>query len=349
VDLTASLDDTTSRRFTRTFLAIVLAGLALSVSLAVLVDPLQTFGTGRIPSILTNEREEKTTAFLHADPAPQLVVLGSSRVYKANPTCLRELTGLPSFNFGLGFARIEDELAVMRFIHDRGRVPLKQVIIGLDVDAFDHQDVDQRTLSSKSLRRYIDGLATLSWDRASRSLFGMQGLHFGLTSLWYHFRKHPPPKSEIGADGFVTYKAWEDGIRKGTFDSTPLVNALARKLEFLSTANNFNELSRPRVAMFEELVRSAHAAGIEVRVFIPPLHPKILAARAKSSLPERTREMEAMLERLQSQGLLTYFPIEHPEDYGTPKTGWFDGNHMTEPMTTKILLAMFHRDHGCGM
>ena len=37
------------------------------------------------------------------------------------------------------------------------------------------------------------------------------------------------------------------------------------------------------------------------------------------------------------------------EDFGGDPAGYFDGVHMTEANASRLLLAMFHRSHGCGV
>src|SRR5450432_2472618 len=106
------LETRQARRFTRRVLAIVLLGMIFTTLMALLVDPLRVFGTGRIPSALTGERDEKPDAFVALDPPAQAVVLGSSRVMKLRPSCIAELTGYATYNFGLSDGLIEDRYAV---------------------------------------------------------------------------------------------------------------------------------------------------------------------------------------------------------------------------------------------
>lgn len=341
-----SADEYSSRRFTRVFVTILILGIGMTAALALYVDPFGTFGTGRIPPLLTNEREDKPKAFLALDPSPQAIVIGSSRVMKLNPACVRELTGIPAFNFGLGNAHMEDLVAVVRFYQARSRAPLRELIIGLDVEMFDNKEVDQRTLSSRSLAPYVGGDASLSWSTASRALFGMQAFEAAFTSIRHHMHPAGASHRTTGPDGLLTYPDWEGELRNGTFRQAPHLTEIAERLK--NEENDFTKLSAPRVAMFLDLVRSVHQAGTTIDVYIPPLHPAVLAAWAKSPLAARTLNVDEMLRDLEREGVIRYLKVNRVEDFGGDQAAYFDGIHMMESNTSRLLLKMFHREHGCG-
>lgn len=343
-------DGVASRRFTRVVLGAVAAGLAISAGFAWLVDPLRTFGTGRVPSVLTSEHYGKPRSFLRLDPPAQAIVLGSSKVMKLAPSCLREVTGYPAFNFGLSSSHVEDWIAAYRFARAEGKAPLREVVIGVDVDAFDnHAEPDPRLLSSVYLRRYLDDRWHLSWGVASRALFGWQALRFGLSSLVYHVVPSLRPQARMRFDdqGLVIYDAWERAMQSGTLNRAPLFAAVAEKLHGKLAGKGFDALSPERVALFRELVRSAHAAGIAVDVFVPPFHPELAALR-EGPIVARAAEVEQLLDQLAAEGSIRYLRVAGIADFHGDPAGYFDGAHMTEANSSRLLLAMFHREHGCG-
>ncbi|HEX3760830.1 MAG TPA: hypothetical protein VHW23_19160 [Kofleriaceae bacterium] len=343
-------DDRASLRFTRVFLVIVLAGLAASAAIALLVDPLRTFGTGRVPSVLTSEHMGKPEALLRLDPPPQAIVLGSSRVMKIRPACLAELTGVPAFNFGLSSSHVEDMVAAYRFARAHSPRPLRELVIGLDVEAFDdHAEPDPRLLSSRYLRDYLDGESHLSWSVASRALFGWQAFRYGLSSLWHHLHpSHALARMHFDDDGFVTYDVWEAAQASGRFDPAPEFARVEAELRGPLSGRDFDALSSRRVALFQDMVRSAHAAGTQVDVYIPPLHPRLADVRT-GPIVARTAELEALLGALEREGSLRWFRIHRIEDVHGDPAGYFDGIHMSEANSTRLLLAMFGREHGCGL
>jgi hypothetical protein len=339
-----------SRRFTRIVVAMLVIGLAISVGFAVLVDPLRTFGTGLVPSVLTSEHYSKPRSFLKLGPTPEALVLGSSKVMKLNPACIQELTGYRAFNFGLSSSHVEDWAAAYRFARTDGKAAVRELLIGIDIDAFDdHAEPDPRLLSSVYLRRYLDDRWHLSWGVASRALFGWQALRFGLSSVFYHVVPSAMPQARMRFDdqGYSIYDAWEAAMRNGTLDRRPLFAGVAANLHGKLSGKGFDALSPERVALFKQLVRTAHAAGATVDVFIPPFHPELAALRS-GPIVARTAECEKLLEELEHEGTVRYLRIHELADFHGDPAEYFDGAHMTETNSSRLLLAIFHREHGCG-
>jgi hypothetical protein len=340
-----------NRKFLWIALSIIVMGLATTSALALVVDPLHIFGTGRIESILTGERDEKPIAFLNRKPAPQAVILGSSRVMKVRPSCLTDLTGLPAYNFGLSNSAIEDMVAVMGFVRGEAHAPVQLLVIGLDVEQFDDGiPIDPRLLSADHLRPYVVGANRRTWSTVTQALFGWQGFRYAAISLRFHFfpNAKPKPKSHDEADGLVRYDVWDEEISKGTFNPR---NNLASTLPRFSTsiaARGFGQLSASRLAMFRSFVAQEHSRGTEIHVVIPPIHRDLSAAR-RGPIDQRTAELDASLRAMAREGLFEYFSISSPSSFNGDPDGYYDGMHLNEQNTDRMLLAVFHRQHGCGI
>ena len=343
-------DDRASRRFTRTFLAALLAGLAFAAGLAWYTDPLRTFGTGHAGSFLTVEFDIKPKALLELDPSPQALVLGTSRVMKLKPECITELTGYSAFNFGLTSSRAEDWSAAYRFVRAHSKAPLRELVIGADIDGFDnHAPTEPRLLSSVYLRPYLDDSWNMSWGVVARALFGWQAFKYGMLLMWYqvHPSSRPAPKMSFDPRGFVLYDYWERMLREGKADRGEAFDKNAGKLRDQLSGRGFDALSPRRVALFQDIVRTAHAEGVTVDVFIPPLASEFTALRS-APIASRIQELEAMLVALEREGTIRLLRIHSIEDFHGDPAGYYDGLHMNEDNATKLLLALFHREHGCG-
>lgn len=339
--------DRMSRRFTCVFLIVLLGGLATTAAVAVLVDPFRVFGTGRIPTEVVNERVIKPELFLAASPPPQAIILGSSRVYKLDPRCVTELTGLPAFNFGVGNGNAEDWHAIMGFVHDHSRAPLRELMIGIDVDGFDSHS-DHRLEIAPLLGKYV-GHGSLSWGEATRVLFGQDAFQYGLRSIWFTLRPagrgHP---NYFGPDGIEFEPERDEQIRRGTYSFEAATAKQARRIKRLA-ADSFDRLSPSRVALFQAVIHAARADGAQIDVFVAPMSPVLSKARSFSQIPQREAELDALLSQLERDGMLRYHRLTEVEDLGRDPVGFYDGAHMTESTATRVLLRLFRRQHGCGV
>lgn len=328
-------EDRSARRFTLVFLLVVLLGLSTSVAAAIVVDPSRIFRTGWIPSVLANDIETKPVEFRAIEPPPRAVVLGSSSVMKLRPACIEQLTGLPAFNFGLSGAVVDDMAVALRFIRSQGRAPIRELIIGIDVEAFDGRlSPIQGRRWPVEVRDYLGAGSGLSFDSATSTLFGWKAFRLAGTTLWHHLHAGEPAQVSYSHDGFITYDVMEAQMRAGTF--SPQQKSV--------DVTGYAALSKPRVAQFREMIAAAHTAGADVDVFIPPSSP-----RNQSLLAPRARDVDALLSELERAGMIRYLRIARIEDVGGDPTGYFDGVHMIEANASRVLLAMFHRSHGCGI
>ena len=338
------------RAFVRTVLLAWLGLSAAAAVVALLLDPLGTFGTGLAPPLLWRDRDEKAEAFLKYEPKPETVVVGSSHVMKLRPACLTELTGMRAFNFGVSAARAEDYLAVLRFVEANGRGTLKRLLIGVDPDAFNgSEDMGRLLLASRHLRQYAPLEAP---SRAAALGPDLLGAQVALAS-WRSARGLLEGASisrlkAFDPDGFIRYLRWESEARAGTLPLDDNIRASAD--EFRSRYRSFSILDPVRVALFRELLGEAHTTGVEVDAYIPPVHPKVLRLLIPTpSFSFRWNDTEALLGQLAEQGLLRYHDLKFLRRFGGDPREFFDGEHMTEVNTRRLLLAMHGRDEGCAL
>jgi hypothetical protein len=343
------LEQAAFSRFLKAF-AIVAGGLiGVGALCAALADPLLVFGTGWIESIFTSENEEKPAAFLSISPPPQAVVIGSSRVMKINPACLKQATGLQSFNFGLSNSVVEGWDASLRFAHEHG--PIKQVVLGVDVEGFNaHNEVDPRLTTSKYLRDYVGAGSRLTFDKVTRALFGMQALRFTFSTLRYHFSSQPvfARPTTFSSDGFITYTQWEGLERRGELPRAQILEQSRRVLTQMLWSGNFDELSPQRLALFVRMLEYAKREGIVVDAYVTMVQPTLAHVAAWQQVATRTAELEQLLTQLDRQHLLRYHPFSRVEDFGGDPAFYFDGLHMTEANTSRLVSWVFHQVGVCG-
>ena len=163
-------ESATYSRFVRVFASVAGSLVLGGAILAILADPMVTLRTGIIPKIYPPDVEVKPAALLALATPPQAIILGSSRVTKLNPACVKELTGLQTFNFGLASSIVEGWNAAFSFARDHA--PIRRVIIGVDVEGFmPHGEIDPRLVASRYLGPYVHDAPRLTWSKADRGHF----------------------------------------------------------------------------------------------------------------------------------------------------------------------------------
>ncbi len=315
------------RRFVLCFVAALFSCFAVVLLLALLIDPLGSYGTGLTPPLVPNDRDAKAIAYARLSPRPTAVILGSSRVMKIPPACLQTIVGMRVFNFGLNSARAEDDLAVWRFVQSQGPVRSRRLAPFVDP-----------TLRPQPLARlYRGGVEALRGETFTASL----------RSIWFVLTGRRPEAAYVfDSTGFL-HMAWERQVGDTHYEPAPHVEASV--IPYRQRYEGFSALSARRIAALLELLDRARAAGARVDAFIPPLHPALVSAMARTTLAERTRETEDLLSELDKRGLLHFTRLPTVASYGGDPALYFDGAHMMEANAVRILRAVYGDSTACAV
>jgi hypothetical protein len=111
---------------------------------------------------------------------------------------------------------------------------------------------------------------------------------------------------------------------------------------------SFRGLDSTRVGYLRAFLREANTAGVEVVVFIPPVHPSLERAEAASRALERTVETVALLRGLERDGLLRYVEtraISHSAD----STAYVDVLHFLSPVAIRVAEAIAGGEGSCAL
>ena len=258
-------------RFVAAAVTIVVLLLGSTVALNVVADPRNEFHTGLYPPLILDYGKEKLDRFQVAG-APELVILGSSRGLVLPPPRV----GLPgentTFNFAVPGARPDDYRLLVDYLVALPQVP-KTVVLGLDDFAVSQlgstlaQSASHRPLGGAP-RAWTaiaqDGVASLATDYVEDSLRLLKQVHFGGRSA---------PSWAFGADGTGTQPGLEARLEAGTYDLSVMLGQHFDNIVALRYSKEFpvqTEAIATLDLVFERLV----SAGIEVWVYLPPIHPQ---------------------------------------------------------------------------
>jgi len=328
-----------SPRAPRAFFATVVACLVALATLNAIVNPLGYYPTRRFPPLVWSSRRLKLDLAERAAPA-QVVVLGSSRAMKLAPSSIAARSGLGAFNAAVDSARVEDWLALYRFVTERRAWPVREVVIGVDVEAFhDHLEPDPRLLGEARLRAFlpvsmrVDGVGHIL-----AALFSFDQTRHAIASLRLALAgARPREETEFGADGGIVRDA-ADVIDGGGPDSEP---SLA---EYENRFAGYQHLDPRRLALFEELLAAADARGVTVRAFVTPLSDALRARLAK------TRRLEALHAELTAA--LAAARARHPSlrvvvdaldvrAVGGDPRAFYDGAHVRAGNAERLIDALY--------
>lgn len=343
--------DSRDPAFLRTFCSTLLALLAAVALLNLVADPLGVFGTGLVPPVLVQDRDEKAARYRALVP-PDVVVLGSSRSRVMPASCLaRGLGRQTGFNFALSGAGTEDLVAVARFIRSSGVGASPVYVVGIEPEMFQGDGGTRPALlASRMLAPFGPGARRQSrLSAAIPDLFGWQASGAALSSLRAHILGQAPADSGpiLEADGREVHAAAEAAWREGRYDGTERV--AASLVGSVSRYQRFVGLDPARVGYFDEFLDEANRAGATVVAFIPPVHPALEQAAAATSREARTAELIALLRLEAARGRLRYVETRDLTALEADPRAYLDALHFLAPVASAVADAITGAADRCAV
>ena len=217
------MDQTSGRRafFFVLVLALVTALLMGGVlALNVVADPYGSVGTHLFPTVTTSDRTVKADRIEALKQPPDLVVLGSSRSMRYEPSYLEKKTGLKTFNAGVnGIGGSADTWAMTQFVHEVWPDAHPAYLWLVDVESFVPFEVQARTANEPRLAKYVGAatagkgpveLAKAIWQNRT-TLFSLDTAKDSVRLLLYKDKaKNEQSKyqKQILADGVLKQRLW---------------------------------------------------------------------------------------------------------------------------------------------
>lgn len=272
------------------FLLLVVAGLNL------VADPLGVHGSHVFRPIVARTVGEKVYLYERVQPAPPIVVLGSSRSFFMEPRYIHQKTGRPAFNASLAGAGTRDYLNFAQCFAARGTFPsLLIVALGVEQALSDFSTMEQSDAMDDCLhpRRTIADRAD-----AYKGLFTRQETWASLRLLALEVAGRPAPTQSFDRDGMMrqSLTAPARSVEEGVTESL----ATAWGPRVFST----EELSARSLDHVRGILDLCRRHGTSAIVYLPPYHPRAVA------LYERESRYAAARDRLKAQ--LAEWAAEYP-------------------------------------
>jgi hypothetical protein len=333
---------TAGGRAPRRFALVLLVSAALLVAAVAgfnaVIDPYGTVGTGVVGPAVWTDRSEKVTLIKRLDASPQLVVYGSSRAMKVEPSYLRRRTGLRAFNAAVSSGRPTDAFVFSRLLDERfGQTPPAQLWL-LDQEAFADDTIDSGLLQDPDLAPLLPSAQRLR-DRAEGVswLFSWSTLRTSWRTLTHDEAQAQDPgpepsgqapraQPEFAADGF---REWDVNDRRAERGRTLAKGLAASEQVFRGRyEQGYPGLAPTQRDFLERELAAANAAGSTPVIVLSPMHPQLLRVLGPLGWTRLHREATAYLRGLQTEHDFVLLDFSRIESFGGRPRDFFDGVHM---------------------
>ena len=324
------------RAFWFVFALVVITALVMGgvLALNVIADPYGSVGTHYFPTVTTSDRTVKADRIEALKTLPGLVVLGSSRSMRFEPSYLEEKTSLSTFNAGVnGIGGTGDAWAMTRFIHDTWPESDPEYLWLLDVESFVPFEIGARTANEPRMAQYV-GQASIGkgpgefaralWQNRS-TLFSLDTAYDSARLLLYREEAKSSQskyQKQILADGVLKPRKWSEKEWKRRWPKSIERYSAIHK-------NVYKELDPTAQEYFEKAVAFMNDQGKTPVVVLTPVNPRLRKILAPLGWDDRHAEVVAYLESLQDEHDFVFIDMTDPRTFGFDKKEWYDGVHMT--------------------
>lgn len=307
------------RAFALIAIATMLAQMGALIAFNVLVNPRSEFPVDLVEPLVQDERHQKTLEYSRLDPAPEAIILGSSRAWGLPPDALEELGYAGAYNFAFGGGTTEDAKRAYEFALRNGPAPraLYYAFEDWQLDGYyapatwreakeptlaDAAEYAPRAIRSLSLTYVRD-----SWRALDAHMHGAGLRHWVFQE-----------------NGTAQWERFEAAKANGTwtFDEAASV--------FLGGAlTHYAPGVTPdagREAALAALVAEARARGTRVVLLLPPMHPDAVPLFPAEGYARGVAHARAVVLSQCGEGVQVY-DLTDPATYGSTLDGFVDGWH----------------------
>jgi hypothetical protein len=332
---------------------VVITALVLGAVLAlnVYADPYGSLGTHKLPTVTTSDRTVKADRIEALKEGPQLVVLGSSRSMRYEPSYLQKLTGLRTFNAGVnGIGGTADAWAMTQFIHEVWPDAHPAYLWMVDVESFVPFEVQARTANEPRLAKYVGQatagkgpveLAKAIWQNRTTE-FSLDTAKDSIRLLLYKDKaknKQSKYQRQILADGVLKQRLWS---KKEWSRRYP--NSVQRYSDLYK--NVYKAPDAESKAYFEKTLQFMNDQGVTPIIAITPINPKLEKILDPLGRAERHQQVLDYIQSLQGKYDFKLVDLTDPSVFGFDPKQFYDGMHMTTINTQKAIRYILKQTGG---
>ena len=351
-----------SRGSTRRFLLGFVIGLiflgASVTALNVVADPYGYAGSGLFATAILSDRPIKACLIERLRRAPSLMILGSSRAEKIQPSQLRRLTGLTGFNAAVSSGTPDDAWSFANLLHAKAGDAQQRVLWLLDVESMRRRPIDPGLLDTPSLARFLTRSAALkgraqnlwsfaSWQTAAESWKSVDATLFG-TARPLSQRTcsiHTNGVTEYARDGYRSFDFHDVALRRGMSLARSIGITLA---EYRTIYEGDTRLAPSFERRFEKTVSTMNSWNIRPVIVLTPVHPAFARAIGPIGWTLRHHQLVAYLRSRRTRLRFDLLDASNIKTFGGTPHGFYDGVHM-KVANVRRLVAWIVRKAGADL
>lgn len=362
------------RSFVRWLLGTLLVVVIVLVAALWWIDPVSATGRQTRFSVVDNGgvRQAKLDLMEELPAPPQIMVLGSSRSMKLDPRTIEKLTGQRAFNAGVSGGTTKDMYLYTRYAEQLwgnvdGGSRFPHLVIGVMNDVLRNHGTAS---FDPRLRRFLPSAqrqpgrletlkALLQWKtiqaawRSVPAVVRRDGMHTladptgksgsitaDLATVGNQRGNRRENFSALGMQEFPPVKRMEVPIR------TRVENQMAEYIERSYVADaQYTGHDEVGVQMLRRTIRLANEHGDVPTLWKTPFHPRALKLLPKDLYRQRDDAFEQVIRGLKDDPDLRfeYVDFDDLSSFGGSANDFYDGIHMTEKNTDRVLRALNER------
>jgi hypothetical protein len=330
--------------FVRRFVALLVALVALVGALNFLVNPEGIYPPRLLPPVTWNTRPAKAELLAAADPKPEALLLGSSRLMTISPKEVERVTGLRAFNAAVNAAYTEDFYVLLRYAVERAGMRPKLVLIGLDAEAFHDREPQNEYLSQpNALAGYLQKgeQRGAAWRRFT-TLFTVYQTKLSFVSLYDRLGGRKVNAVDFAADGSLREDPWQRQRAAANYDLAARIQGTAA--EYAPRYKSYGGPAPDRLDYLAATLRYAREHGARVIVFMTPVHPELARALAPFGYEQRKRAALDAARAVAAREGAEFLDLSAPESFGGAPENFYDGVHVDARNAELLVRAVLRKN-----
>ncbi len=325
-----------------------ITALVLAVLLNLIVDPFLIYGTGLVEPYRINSYVLKAEQIQAMNPAPRIIVTGSSRVNTVDPELVTRLTGKTCFNWGVPSAGLEVIQAILHLAVEDYRLPVDTAIIGIDPEVlFSEPWVHPQAVLAPMYTPHFGEVSFRSRFRGLLNsvtrLLTIEQVEASIAVIRRELGDESIKEIEIyREDGLALYTPKEEAIEAGEYDLEGIIDSrLSRTPQIISQLVASSGIPENRKNRWIEILDYCDQHDITVYAYLPPGHPRFIeACESIGAMPKLGEVAEFLASTIEEHGgvFADYTSIE---SFGGEADQFYDEVHMRKANNDRLLLDLF--------